>query len=48
MRNMPENQVEETISLYLANNSILETARVTGMSTVKVRKILITEGLWGK
>ena len=46
MRNMPENQVEETIRLYLANNSILETARVTGMSTVKVRKILITEGLW--
>lgn len=46
MRNMSENQVEETISLYLANNSILETARATGMSTVKVRKILITEGLW--
>ena len=29
MRNMPENQVEETIRLYLANNSILETARVS-------------------
>ena len=46
MRNMSENQVAETVRLYLTNNSILETARATGMSTVKVRKILITEGLW--
>ena len=46
MRNMSENQVAETVRLYLTNNSILETARAIGMSTVKVRKILITEGLW--
>lgn len=39
-------QVKEVIDSYITNNSILETAKVTGVSTVKVRKILITEGLW--
>lgn len=39
-------QVESVIDSYLTNNSILETAKETGMSTVKVRKILITAGLW--
>ena len=39
-------QVREVIRLYSSNNSILETARAAGLSTVKVRKILITEGLW--
>ena len=39
-------QVREIIRLYSSNNSILETARAAGLSTVKVRKILITEGLW--
>ena len=39
-------QVKEIINLYSTNNSILETAKATGVSTVKVRKILITEGLW--
>lgn len=39
-------QVKRVTDLYAANNSILETARAAGLSTVKVRKILITEGLW--
>lgn len=39
-------QVKEVIKVYSSNNSILETAKATGLSTVKVRKILITEGLW--
>lgn len=39
-------QVKEIINLYSINNSILETAKATGISTVKVRKVLITEGLW--
>ena len=39
-------QVKKVTGLYAANNSILETARAAGLSTVKVRKILITEGLW--
>lgn len=38
--------VNEVIKVYSSNNSILETAKATGISTVKVRKILITEGLW--
>lgn len=39
-------QVKEIVDLYFTNNSILETAKAAGVSTVKVRKILITEGLW--
>lgn len=39
-------QVRSVIASYANNNSVLETAKETGMSTVKVRKILITEGLW--
>lgn len=39
-------QVEAVIDSYLISNSILDTAKVTELSTVKVRKILITEGLW--
>lgn len=39
-------QVKAVIDSYTTNNSILETAKATGVSTVKVRKILITEGLW--
>lgn len=39
-------QVKSVVGSYLENNSILETAKATGLSTVKVRKILITEGLW--
>lgn len=38
--------VNKVIKVYSSNNSILETAKATGISTVKVRKILITEGLW--
>lgn len=39
-------QVKAVVDSYTTNNSILETAKATGVSTVKVRKILITEGLW--
>lgn len=39
-------QVKAVIDSYTTNNSILETSKATGVSTVKVRKILITEGLW--
>lgn len=39
-------EVKKVVALYAINESILETARAVGMSTVKVRKILITEGLW--
>ncbi len=46
MPNITGNQVKEIIDLYSQNNSIMETAKAAGMSTVKVRKILITEGLW--
>ena len=46
MGNVTGVQVESVIASYVNNNSILETAKETGISTVKVRKILITEGLW--
>lgn len=46
MGNVTGTQVESVIASYAKNNSILETAKDTGISTVKVRKILITEGLW--
>lgn len=46
MHKISGKQVKEIINLYSTNNSILETAKATGISTVKVRKILITEGLW--
>lgn len=46
MSNISGKQVTEVIRLYCNNNSVLETAKETGLSTVKVRKILITEGLW--
>ena len=46
MGNISGKQVREVIRLYSSNSSILETARAAGLSTVKVRKILITEGLW--
>ena len=46
MGRITEEQVKEIINLYSTNSSILETAKATGVSTVKIRKILITEGLW--
>ena len=46
MGNITGAQVEQIIKLYAGNNSILETAKAIGVSTVKVRKVLITEGLW--
>lgn len=38
--------VKSIIDSYHTNHSILKTAKATGASTVKVRKVLITEGLW--
>lgn len=46
MRNISDNQIREIIQSYRSTNSILETAKNVGVSTVKVRKVLITEGLW--
>ncbi len=46
MGNVTGAQVESVIASYARNNSVLETAKEIGISTVKVRKILITEGLW--
>lgn len=46
MNTITGTQVEEIINLYSTNNSIIETANAAGISTVKVRKILITVGLW--
>ena len=46
MGNVTGAQVKSVIASYAKNNSVLETAKETGISTVKVRKILITEGLW--
>lgn len=46
MKKVQGTQIEQIIKVYLQNNSILETARECELSTVKVRKILITEGLW--
>lgn len=46
MGNVTDAQVKSVIASYENNNSVLETAKETGISTVKVRKILITEGLW--
>ena len=46
MRNISDELIDEIIQAYQATNSILETARIIGVSTVKVRKVLITEGLW--
>ena len=38
--------IERVVSVYKKTESISETARQTELSTTKVRKILITEGLW--
>ena len=46
MRNISDELIDEIIQSYQSTHSILETAKIIGVSTVKVRKILITEGLW--
>ena len=38
--------IEKVVSVYKKTESINETARQTEISTTKVRKILITDGLW--
>lgn len=46
MANITGKQAQEIVRLYVSNHSILETATLAGVSTVKVRRVLITEGLW--
>ena len=46
MRNISDTQMYEIIQSYKTTNSILDTAKAIGISTVKVRKVLITEDLW--
>lgn len=46
MRNISDELIDEIIQAYRSTHSILETAKIIGVSTVKVRKILITESLW--
>ena len=46
MNTIAQAQIDKIVDLYMVNNSVLETAKATGISTVKARKILITEGLW--
>ena len=40
------NTIAQTQIDNMENNSVLKTAKAAGISTVKARKILITEGLW--
>lgn len=44
--NISDTLWEEVIDTYMKTGSILETASICKISTVKVRKILITEELW--
>ena len=46
MKNERNSEINRIIQVYNSCNSIMKTSRLTGVSTVKVRKILITEGLW--
>lgn len=46
MKNERNSEINRIIQIYNSCNSIMKTSRLTGVSTVKVRKILITEGLW--
>ncbi len=43
---MNDELYEKIIKIYLETESVKETADKAGVSTVKVRKVLITEGLW--
>lgn len=43
---MRDNEYQKIISTYQRLQSISETARSVGVSSVKVRRVLITEGLW--
>ena len=44
--NSPEPMYHQIISTYLDNRSVTDTAAKCKTSAVKVRKVLITEGLW--
>ena len=46
MNTIAQTQIDKIVDLYMENNSVLKTAKAAGISTVKARKILITEGLW--
>ncbi len=41
-----EEKVKEICELFSQNHSISETAKASGFSAAKARKVLITEGLW--
>lgn len=43
---MRDDEYQKIISTYQQLQSITETAKAVGVSSVKVRRVLITEGLW--
>ena len=43
MNTIAQTQIDKIVDLYMENNSVLKTAKAAGISTVKARKILITE-----
>lgn len=43
---MDNELIQSVIDIYELNHSIKETAQIMELSTVKVRKILITKGIW--
>ena len=43
---IPDDSYQKIINTYLDTGSIKETASKVGVSVVKVRRILITEGMW--
>ena len=38
--------MENVVKIYQQTQSVLETSRITGLSTQKVRRILLTAGEW--
>lgn len=38
--------MKNVVKIYRQTESVLETARITGLSTQKVRRILLTAGEW--
>ena len=41
-----DNLYQAIIDSYLVTSSVLKTARTLSVSEVKVRRVLLTEGLW--
>lgn len=46
MEEMQENLYQKIIQIYHETDSVKETAKKLGTYPIKVRRILITEGLW--